>query len=31
MNPKDELNNIEHINGKEFKEKIVELEKILGV
>ena len=31
MNLKDELNSIEHINGKEFKEKVIELEKILGV
>lgn len=31
MNLKDELNNIEHINGKEFKDKVIELEKILGV
>jgi len=31
MDPKNELNNIEHINGKEFKDKILELEKILGV
>lgn len=31
MNLKDELNNIEHINGKEYKEKVLKLEKILGV
>lgn len=31
MNPQDELNSLEHVNGKEFKDKIVELEKILGV
>jgi hypothetical protein len=31
MNPQDELNSLEHVNGKEFKEKIAELEKILGV
>jgi hypothetical protein len=31
MNLKDELNNLEHINGKERKEQILKLEKILGV
>jgi hypothetical protein len=31
MNLKDELNSIEHINGKEYREKILKLEKILGV
>jgi hypothetical protein len=31
MNLKDELNSIEHINGKEYKKKVLELEKILGV
>lgn len=31
MNLKDELNNIEHINGKEYKDKVLKLEKILGV
>jgi len=31
MDLKNDLNNIEHINGKEFKDKILELEKILGV
>lgn len=31
MNLKDELNSIEHINGKEYKEKVLKLEKILGV
>ena len=31
MDLKNDLNNIEHINGKEFKDKVLELEKILGV
>jgi hypothetical protein len=31
MNLKDELNSIEHINGKEYKDKVLKLEKILGV
>jgi hypothetical protein len=31
MNLKDELNNLEHINGQEYKEKVLKLEKILGV
>jgi hypothetical protein len=31
MNLKDELNNLEHVNGKEYKEKLLKLEKILGV
>jgi hypothetical protein len=31
MNLKDELNSIEHINGKEYREKVLKLEKILGV
>ena len=31
MNRKDELNNLEHVNGKEYKEKLLKLEKILGV
>jgi hypothetical protein len=31
MNLKDELNNLEHVNGKEYREKLLKLEKILGV
>ena len=31
MNLKEELNNIEHINGREYKAQVAKLEKILGV
>lgn len=31
MNLQNELNSLEHVNGKEYKEKLLKLEKILGV